>query len=150
MRRAFSSEKRQGRECQEILQALQEQTRRAGSSRPWKRFSKPKVSVKLGRDKEESRRMSGQARQIDWRCGHCGCQDTNQCIRDGLPAQSLHTLGNRQRSLLKCQQHHHEMVGSFSILETDRRVWMDLNQAVLFESGVGQSLRYLQEQTHAQ
>ena len=31
------------------------------------------VTAKLGREKGAVRHISGQPREVDWRCGHCGC-----------------------------------------------------------------------------
>ncbi len=83
---AFSSGKLQGQKRKEILQAVQEQAKVAACAaiKPiLEAFLEAEVSAKLGREKGESRRISGQERQIDWQCGYCGCTDANQFTRDG-------------------------------------------------------------------
>ena len=46
-------------------------------------FCEEEVTAKLGRGKGEARRVSAQAREIEWQCGHCGCRDANSFTRDG-------------------------------------------------------------------
>src|SRR5579864_6304779 len=49
------------------------------------------VTVKLGREKGQSRQVSNQVREIDWRCKNCGCTNANQFIRDGHYRRNLET-----------------------------------------------------------
>jgi hypothetical protein len=93
--------------------------------------------------------MSGQPRKVDWQCGHHGCQDANQFIRDGHYRRSLETGRGHLRDLrvpmLECQRCQHYVITQFAISEKYKRFWMDLDQDVLFGSGFCQSLRHLQE-----
>ena len=54
-------------------------------------FLEQEVTTKLGRPKRSPRRMSSQARPIDWQCACCGCSDANQFTRDGHYRRSLET-----------------------------------------------------------
>jgi len=47
--------------------------------------------------------------------------------------------------MLECQNCHHDVICTFHILEKYKRFWLDLDQNVLFSSGVGQSLRVISE-----
>ncbi len=74
MSRAFSSGKLQGQERKEILQAVQEQAKAAACAaiQPiLEAFLETEVSVKLGREKGEARRISREPRTVDWQCGFC-------------------------------------------------------------------------------
>ncbi|HEY1348355.1 MAG TPA: hypothetical protein VGF67_01860 [Ktedonobacteraceae bacterium] len=97
--------------------------------------------------------MSGQVRQIDWQCGHCGCQDANHLTRDGHYRRNLCTswgsISGLQVPMVQCQRCHHDVICHFAILEKSHRFGMDRDQAVLFASGCGQSLRHVQEQWSA-
>ncbi|GER87315.1 hypothetical protein KDW_14770 [Dictyobacter vulcani] len=139
-----------------MLQTVQEQARaaaRAAIKPILEAFLEAEVSVKLGREKGESRRISGQPRPIDWQCGHCGCIDANQMTRDGHYRRSLSTgwghLSDVRVPMLECQACQHDVVCHFAIVEKYRRFWMDLDQDVLFGSGFCQSLRQLQERWSA-
>jgi putative transposase len=116
-------------------------------------FLEAEVSAKLGREKGESRRISSEPRNIDWRCGHCGCRNAHQFIRDGHYRRDLATgwgpISELRVPMLECQQCQHDVVSHFAVLEKDQRFWMDLDQAVLFGSGFSQSLRQMQEQWSA-
>src|SRR5205823_2543783 len=54
-------------------------------------FLEEELTAKLGREKGEPRRVSMQAREIDWQCGQCGCRDANQFARDGHYRRALAT-----------------------------------------------------------
>src|SRR5207245_5895265 len=99
----------------------------------------------LGREKGQSRRVSAEPREIDWQCGQCGCRDANQFTRDGHYRRSLATgwglVEGLQVPMLECQQCQHDVICSFAILEKYQRFWLDLDQDVLFSSGLCQSLR---------
>lgn len=89
MKRAFSSGKRQGPECKEILPAVQEQAKSAACQaiKPiLEAFREAEVSIKRGREKGDSRRMSGQPHLSAWLCGYGGCLDANQFLRDVMTA----------------------------------------------------------------
>jgi hypothetical protein len=48
-------------------------------------------TMKLGRGKREPRQIGGQAREIDWQCGECGCRDANHFTRDEHYRRALET-----------------------------------------------------------
>jgi len=152
----FSQGKLQGKERKNVLQAVQEQAKVAARAviRPvLQEFLEIEVYAKLGREKGESRHISGQPREIDWQCGHYGCQDANQFTRDGYYRRGLETgwghLSDLCVPMLECQQCQHDVVTQFAILEKYRRFWMDLDQDVLFGSGFGESLRQIRERWSA-
>jgi hypothetical protein len=90
----FLQGKLQGEERKKVLQAVQEQAKVAACAAvklALEAFLEAEVSVKLGREKGEARRMNGQERPIDWQCGHCGCSDANQFTRDGHYHRGLST-----------------------------------------------------------
>lgn len=152
----FSQGKLQGARRKKVLQTVQEQAKAAAGAaiKPiLETFLEAEVSRKLGREKAESRRISAEPREIDWASGHCGCRDARQFIRDGHYRRDLATGWGVIRDLrvptLECQRCQHDVVSHFAILEKYQRFWMDLDQAVLFGSGFGQSLRQMQEQWSA-
>ncbi len=152
----FSQGKLQGEERKSVLQAVQEHARvaaRAAIKPILEAFCEAEVSAKLGREKGESRRITGKSREIDWQCGHCGCTDANQFTRDGHYRRGLETgwghLSDLRVPMLECQACQHDVVSQFAILEKYHRFWLDLDQDVLFGSGFGQSLRQLQEKWSA-
>jgi hypothetical protein len=51
--------------------------------------------------------------------------------------------------MLECQRCGHDVVCSYTIIEKHRRFWLDLDQRVLFGSGVCQSLRQLSQEWSA-
>jgi hypothetical protein len=51
--------------------------------------------------------------------------------------------------MLECQCCGHDVVCSFTILEKYQRFWLDLDQDVLFGSGLCQSLRHLSQRWSA-
>lgn len=82
----FLPGKLKGTERKTIIQTVQKELQAAalGAIRPlFTDFCEAELTAKLGREKGEPRRVSGQAREIDWQCGHCGCRDANQFMRDG-------------------------------------------------------------------
>ncbi|MBA2682579.1 MAG: hypothetical protein H0U76_29815 [Ktedonobacteraceae bacterium] len=124
----FSSGKLQGKERKTILQAVQEQAKVAACAALksiLEAFLEAEVSAKLGREKGESRRISGQERPIDWQCGHCGCTDANQFTRDGHYRRGLSTgwghLSDLRLPMLECQQCQHDVVSHFAIIEKYHR-----------------------------
>ncbi len=156
MSRPFSPGKLQGEERKKVLQAVQKQAKVAACAAVklvLEAFLEAEVSVKLGREKGEARRISSQERPIDWQCGSCGCANANYFIRDGHYRQKLETgwghLSDLRVPMLECQQCQHDVVSHFAILEKYHRFWMDLDQDVLFGSGFGESLRHVQERWSA-
>ena len=148
----FSQGKLQGEERKNVLQTVQEQAKAAARAaiRPvLQEFLETEVCAKLGREKGESRHIGGQLREIDWQCGHCGCQDANQFTRDGHYRRGLETgwghLSDLRVPMLECQHCQHDVVTQFAILEKYKRFWMDLDQDVLFVSGFYVSLRRIRE-----
>lgn len=149
---SFSSGKLQGQERKEILQAVQQQAKTAACvaiKAILEALLEAEVSAKLGREKGEVRRISSEPREIDWCCGHCGCRDAWQFLRDGHYRRDLGTgwgvISGLRVPMLECQVCQHDVVCHFAILEKGQRFWMDLDQQVLFGSGFAQSLRQMQE-----
>jgi hypothetical protein len=152
----FSQGKLQGQERISIIQEVQKQAKAAvlTALKPIiTAFLEAEQQAKLGRDKGELRRVSSQPREIDWQCGHCGCRDANHFTRDGHYRRSLATgwglLQGVQVPMLECQCCGHDVVCSFAILDKYQRFWMDMNQHLLFGSGLCQSLRHLSQQWSA-
>ncbi len=72
----FSQEKLNGQERKKVIEEVQKRMREAALAAIkliLEAFLEAEVSAKLGREKGESRRVSRQAREIDWARGHCGC-----------------------------------------------------------------------------
>ena len=152
----FMPGKLKGEERQEIIQEVQKQLQEGviGAIKPLlKDFCEEEQTVKLGREKGSPRRVSGQAREIDWQCGHCGCRDANQFTRDGHYRRSLETgwgqIEGLQVPMLECQRCGHDVLCTYTILEKYQRFWLDLDQQVLFGSGLCQSLRHLSQEWSA-
>jgi len=155
-RRACSSGTFQGQERKDILQAVQKHAKAAAcpAITPIREaFLEAEVRVTWGREKGERRRRSGQERPRDWQCGHCGCNDAHPCIRDGHSRRQLETgwghLSDLRVPLLECQPCRHDVGSHVAMLETDHRLWVDLDQQVRFGSGCGESVRQVQEQGSA-
>jgi putative transposase len=152
----FTQGKLQGQERREVLQEVQQQVKMAALAaiKPvLTAFLQAEQQAKLGREKGEARRVSSQPREIDWACGHCGCRDAHQFTRDGHYRRALATgwglLEGLQVPMLECQRCGHDVVCSFAILDKYERFWHDLDQQVLFGSGLCQSLRDLSQQWSA-
>jgi hypothetical protein len=152
----FSQGKLQGEERRTIVQEVQRQAKTSvlQAIRPVLRgFLEEEVTAKLGREKGEVRRVSGQAREIDWQCGHCGCRDANHFTRDGHYRRSLATGWGLVEGLpvpmVECQCCGHDVVCRYAILEKYQRFWVDVDQRVLFGSGLCQSLRHLSQEWSA-
>jgi putative transposase len=138
----------QGKERKEIIQAVQKQIKEAvlqATQQIIMTCLEMEVTGKLGREKGSQRRESGQPRQTDWKCAHCGCQDANQFTRDGHYRRTLETelghIDHLRVPMLECQNCYHDVICQFSILEKFQRFWVDLQQDAFFSSGLGQSLR---------
>jgi len=142
----------QGKKRKEIIEVVQEQAKRAAleAIQPiLGEFLEAEVEVKLGRKKGVNRQISSQKREIDWKCRYCGCEDANQFTRDGHYKRNLETgwghMQDMRVPMLECQNCYHDVICTFSLLEKYKRFWLDLDQDVLFSSGVGQSLRVISE-----
>src|SRR5437588_10648995 len=152
----FSQGKLQGAERQTILQTVQKQAKAAALHAiraVLKGFLEAEVTAKLGRAKGVPRQISSTVRPIDWQCTSCGCTDANQFTRDGHYRRNLETgwghLEDLQVPMLECQQCQHDVICSFAILEKFQRFWLDLDQDVLFSSGLCQSLREISQRWSA-
>jgi putative transposase len=116
-------------------------------------FCEQEVTAKLGRQKGTPRRPESQVSQIDWQCGYCGCRDANHFTRDGHYRRALQTgwghVEGLQVPMLECQRCGHDVICTYTILEKYRRFWLDLDQRVLFGTGLCQSLRQLSQEWSA-
>jgi putative transposase len=137
-----------GKERKEIIQTVQKQIKEAvvqATQEVIMAFLEAEVTAKLGREKGSPRSVSDQPREIDWKCGHCGCQNANQFTRDGHYRRTLETeLGHLDQlriPMLECQSCHRDVICQYSILEKFQRFWVDLQQDAFFSSGLSQSLR---------
>jgi putative transposase len=153
---SFSQGKLQGDERKSIIQVVQKQAKAAAleAIRPVLReFLEAEVRAKLGRAKGTPRQASSTERPIDWQCACCGCSDANQFTRDGHYRRNLETgwghLEDLPIPMLECQQCQHDVICCFTILEKFQRFWMDLDQDVLFSSGLCQSLREISQRWSA-
>ncbi len=153
---SFSQGKLQADERKIILQAVQKQAKAAAlqAIRPvLKGFLEAEVTAKLGREKGAPRQVSSTERAIDWTCACCGCADANQFTRDGHYRRSLETgwghVEALQVPMLECQQCQPDVICSFSKMAKEQRFWLDLDQDVLFSSGLCQSLREISERWSA-
>ena len=138
----------QGKERKEIIATVQRQAKAAALTAIQPILTEcleVEVEIKLGRKKGANRQISSQKREIEWKCGSCGGPDANQFLRDGHSKRSLETgwghIQGLRVPMLECQHCHHDVICRFSILEKYSRFWLDLDQDVLFSSGLGQSLR---------
>jgi len=152
----FSQGKLQDQERKTILQAVQSHMQTAAQEAVRGVVTKvveAEVTAKLGREKGQPRETKSQARESDWKCGHCGCSDANQFIRDGHYRRELQTgwgtVQNLQVPMLECQRCKHDVICNYAILEKHQRFWMDLTQDALWSSGCGQSLRDIRERWSA-
>jgi len=144
----FSQGKLQDQERKTVLQEVQQQMQRAVLEAIRVVATdglEAEVTAKLGREKGQPRETNGQAREIDWKCGSCGCTDANQYIRDGHYRRELQTgwgtVQNLPVPMLECQYCKHDVICEYTILEKYKRFWMDLSQEALWSSGCSQSLR---------
>jgi hypothetical protein len=152
----FVTGKLKGEERKAIIQEVQRQMQEAalGAIKPLlTEFCEEELTVKLGRGKGEPRRVGGQAREIEWPCGKCGYRDANHFTRDGHYRRSLETgwghIEGLRVPMVECQCCGHDVVCTYTILEKYRRFWLDMDQQVLFGSGLCQSLRQLSQQWSA-
>ena len=152
----FSQGKLNGPDYQQVIAEVQKRMQEAALAAitpVLEAFLEAEVTAKLGREKGEPRRVSRQAREISWACGHCGCRDAHQFIRDGHYLRALDTGWGHIKALkvpmLECQCCGHDVICHFTILEKYQRFWLDLDQDVLFGSGLCQSLRQLSQRWSA-
>jgi transposase-like protein len=152
----ISVESIQGKQRKEIIEEIQQQAKKAALNAVKQVLEadlEAEVESQLGRKKGGIRHISSQERLSDWICGHCGCQDANQFIRDGHYRRNLETgWGHIQRlrvPMLECQRCGHDVICSFYLLEKYQRFWIDLEQDALFSSGLGQSLRVIAQRWSA-
>ena len=152
----FMAGKLKGEERKAIIQGVQKQLQEAalGAIKPLlTEFCEAELTVKLGRGKRESRRVGGQAREIDWQCGKCGCRDANHFTRDGHYQRALETGWGHVEGLrvpmVECQCCGHDVICHYTILEKYGRFWLDLAQQVLIGLGLCQSLRQMSQQWSA-
>jgi len=152
----FSQGKLQADERKTIVQVVQKQMKAAAleAIRPVLReFLEAEVTVKLGRAKGAPRQVSSTERSIDWQCAHCGCRDAHQFTRDGHYRRNLETgwghLEDLQVPMLECQLCQHDVICAFTILEKFQRFWLDVDQDVLFSTGLCQSLREISQRWSA-
>jgi len=152
----FVAGKLEGETRKALIQSVQRQLQEAaiGAIRPLlTEFCEAEVSAKLGREKRIPRRVSLEMREIDWQCGQCGCRDANQFTRDGHYRRALETgwghIEGLQVPMLGCQRCGHDVICHYTILEKYQRFWLDLDQRVLFGSGLCQSLRHLSQEWSA-
>lgn len=152
----FSAGKLQGEERTTIIQQVQKQAKAAALAAitpVLESFLEAEVTAKLGREKGEVRWASGQAHQIDWQCGHCGCWDGNRFTRDGHYRRGLDTgwghIQGLKVPMVECQECGHDVICHFTILEKFQRFWLDLDQDVLFGSGLCESLRHVSQRWSA-
>lgn len=83
-----------GKERKEIIENVQKQSKEAAwqaSKQVLMACLEAQVPAKGGREKGRPRLVSGQRREIDWKCGQCGGQDANQFTRDGHDQRTLET-----------------------------------------------------------
>jgi hypothetical protein len=144
----FCQGKLQDQERKTILQQVQSHMQKAAQEAVRDVVTEvveAEVIAKLGREKGQPRQANGQAREIDWECGNCGCTNANHFIRDGHYRRDLQTgwgtIQNLQVPMLECQHCKHDVICKYAILEKYKRFWMDLSQEALWSSGCGQSLR---------
>ncbi len=119
-----SQAKLKGAERKAILQAIETQMQQViieGVTQVLQEFLEQEVTTKLGRPKRSPRRISSQARPIDWQCAYCGCTDANQFTRDDHYRRSLETgwghLDVVRVPMLECQRCEHDVVAQFALVE---------------------------------
>lgn len=148
----FQQGKLEAHERQAILEEVYQHAKAAASAAVKaliETLLEAEASAKLGREKGAVRHISGQPREVDWVCGHCGCQDAQHFTRDGHYRRSLQTgwgsIQGLRVPMLECQQCGHDVLCHFTILEKYERFWLDLDQDVVLGSGLCESLRHLSE-----
>ena len=145
----FQQGKLEAHERQAILEEVYQHAKAAASAAVKaliETLLEAEVSAKLGREKGAARHISGQPREVDWVCGHCGGCDAQHFTRDGHDRRSLQTgwgsIEELRVPMLECQQCGHDVLCHFTILENYERFWLDLDQDVVLGSGLCESLRH--------
>ncbi len=90
----ISVESIQGKQRKEVIEEIQRHAKEAALKaikHVLEAGLEAEVESQLGRKKGEARRIRSQERQVEWKCGHCGCQDANQFHRDGHYRRNLET-----------------------------------------------------------
>jgi transposase-like protein len=153
----ISAESIQGKQQKEIIKEIKQKAKEAALyavKEVLEAGLEAEVEHQLGRKKGGTRCISSQPRQSEWRCGHCGCQDANQFLRDGHYRRNLETgwghIQGLRVPMVECQKCFHDVICHFSLLEKFQRLWIDLEQDALFSSGLGQSLRSIVQRWSAQ
>jgi putative transposase len=153
----ISVESIQGKSHQEIFEEIQRQAKQAALNAVKQVLEaglEAEVESQLGRKKGETRPISSQERLSEWHCGHCGCQDANHFLRDGHYQRNVETgwghIQGLRVPMLECQRCGHDVICVFRLLEKFQRFWIDVEQEVLFWSGLGQSLRTMTQRWSAQ
>ena len=153
----ISVESLQGKRRKDIIEEIQRQAKDAALKAikdVLEAGLEAEVESQLGRKKGEPRRISSQEHLSEWKCGHCGCQDAHQFLRDGHYRRNLETgwghLQGLRVPMLECQRCGHDVICVFSVLEKFQRFWIDVEQDALFCSGLGQSLRTITQRWSAQ
>jgi len=136
----ISVESLQGKQRKDIVKDIQQRAKKEallGVKEVLEAGLEAEVEDVLGRKKGGTRRISSQPRQIAWICGHCGCQDANQFLRDGHYKRNLETVWGHIEGLrvpmLECQQCFHDVVCSFRLLEKFQRLWIDAGTGGAFQ-----------------
>src|SRR5689334_13981087 len=116
----ISVESIQGKQRKEILEEIKQRAKEAALhviKEVIEAGLEAEVEDQLGRKKGETRRISRQPRQIEWRCGYCGCQDANQFLRDGHYRRNLETgwghIQGLRVPMLECQKCFHDVICQF-------------------------------------
>jgi putative transposase len=113
-------------------------------------FLAEEVTLKLNRPKYAARKVEPTPRPVDWACRGCGCRDANQFTRDGHYQRSREPgwghLSGLRVPMVECQNCQHDVVVEWTILEKFKRYWLDLDQKVLFGTGLCQSLRQMSQE----
>lgn len=82
----ISVESIQGKQRKDIIQEIQQRAKKEALlviKEVFEAGLEAEVEDLLGRKKGATRWISSHPRQRAWKCGHCGCQDANQFLRDG-------------------------------------------------------------------
>jgi hypothetical protein len=148
-----STAKINGQERKNIIHKVQAQLQQAALAaiKPLlTAFLEEEVTLKLNRPKSAARKVEPTPRPVDWACRSCGCRDANQFTRDGHYQRSLETgwghLSGLRVPMVECQNCQHDVVVEWTILEKFKRYWLDLDQKVLFGTGLCQSLRQMSQE----
>jgi Transposase, Mutator family len=149
----FSAAKINGQERKDIIYQVQAQLQQAvlAAIKPLlTAFLQEEVAAKLNRPKYAPRTVEATPRPLEWVCSNCGCNDANQFTRDGHYQRNLETgwghLTGLRVPMLECQKCQHDVAVDWTILEKFKRFWLDLDQKVLFGTGLCQSLRQMSQE----